>query len=205
MPDRSAIGPVIPASTSSHTNASSPQQRLEEAVLREAPDLLAYLMRRAADPADAADLLGDVLLVVWRRIDAMPLEPGLARMWMFGIARRTLAGGHRSTRRRQALTARLRREISTASPTASLTGHPQPASADSRAERLAAALNQLSPTDREILSLIHWDSFTLSEAAQHLRLRPTTARSRYHRARARLKTLLELDQALQRIRSSRSR
>lgn len=117
--------PVTPARTSSHTAATSPQQRLEEAVLREAPGVLAYLTRRVADPADAADLLGDVLVVIWRRIDAMPLEPGPARMWIFGIARKTLAGGHRSSRRRQALTARLRHEISTTNPTASLPGNTQ--------------------------------------------------------------------------------
>lgn len=176
-------------------NSTSPQQRLEEVILREAPAILAYLTRRVSNPADAADLLGDVLVVVWRRIDTMPVEPGPARMWMFGIARKTLAGGHRSNRRRQALTARLRHEISTANTTAGLAGSTHHVPADPRAERLTAALDHLTPADREILTLIHWDSLTLTEVAQHLRLRPTTTRSRYHRARVRLKQLLELDEA----------
>lgn len=176
------------------SNTTSPQQRLEEVVLREAPALLAYLTRRVSNPADAADLLGDVLVVVWRRIDTMPTEPGPARMWMFGIARKTLASGHRSNRRCQALTARLRHEIATANTTAGLAGNNQDVPADPRAERLTAALDHLSPADREILTLIHWDFLTLTEVAQHLRLRPTTTRSRYHRARVRVKQLFELDE-----------
>ena len=61
----------------------------------------------------------------------------------------------------------------------------------SRRERLTLALNQLKPSEREIVRLVHWDGFTLSEAAQHLRLRLSTTRSRYYRARDRLKQLLE--------------
>ncbi len=188
------MNPVTHTEARAATSVPQTQrQLLEETVQREAPALLAYLIRRVQEPADAADLLGDVLVVAWRRIDAMPPEPGPARMWMFGIARKVLAGGHRSIRRRQALTDRLRHELSTAGTTADLAGGPTNGPADPRTDILISAMDQLPPADREIISLIHWDSFTLTEAAQHLQLRPTTTRSRYHRARARLKRLLAVD------------
>jgi RNA polymerase sigma-70 factor (ECF subfamily) len=164
---------------------------LEQTVRREAPALLAYLGRRTADPADAADLLGDVLVVIWRRIDAMPPDVAAARMWMFGIARKVLAGGYRSARRRQALTDRLRQELSSQPDTADLNGSKTINVEDPRLERLTLALDQLKPSEREIVRLIHWDGFTLSEAAHHLHLRLSTTRSRYYRARDRLKQLLE--------------
>ncbi len=171
--------------------SAQPRLDFEQTVRREAPALLAYLSRRTADPADAADLLGDVLVVIWRRIDAMPPDAAAARMWMFGVARKVLAGGYRSARRRQALTDRLRHELTTEPDTADLDGSKAIDVEDPRRERLSLALNQLKPSEREIVSLIHWDGFTLSEAARHLHLRLSTTRSRYYRARDRLKRLLE--------------
>lgn len=164
---------------------------LEQVVRREAPALLAYLSRRTSDPAEAADLLGDVLVVIWRRIDAMPGDPAAARMWIFGIARKVLAGGYRTARRRQALTDRLRHELTTEQVTATLDGTPIIGPTDPRLERLSVALDQLKTSELEIVSLIHFDDFTLGEAARHLHLRLSTTRSRYHRARNRLKRLLE--------------
>lgn len=198
------MSPVSRTDAGSTTAVPASPRVVEEAVLREAPALLAYLTRRVSDPADAADLLGDVLVVVWRRIDTMPQEPDQARMWMFTIARKTLAGGHRTIRRRRALTERLRHEL-TVTATANLAGNPQHSPTDPRTERLTLALDQLKPADREILSLIHWDSFTLIEAAQHLHLRHTTTRSRYRRARTRLRRLLEADQPSNSFQSDRSR
>jgi len=49
----------------------------------------------------------------------------------------------------------------------------------------------LSVSDREIIMLVHCDGFTLVDAGRLLRLRATTARSRYHRARNRLRAIVE--------------
>lgn len=51
------------------------------------PDLLVYFLRRVDAPEDAADLLGEALLVIWRRAASIPSDDQEARMWMFGIAR----------------------------------------------------------------------------------------------------------------------
>ena len=52
--------------------------------------LLAYAVRRVADPADAADVVAETYLVAWRRLDDVPAG-ACARPWLFGVARRVLA------------------------------------------------------------------------------------------------------------------
>jgi RNA polymerase sigma-70 factor (ECF subfamily) len=112
-----------------------------------APDLLSYFLRRVDQPADAADLLGDTLLVLCRRARAIPADPGEARLWAFGVARRTLAGRRRSEGRRSHLQARLCDQVTVdqASP---------PPESDARLHTAMAGLGEL---DREIIRLLHWE------------------------------------------------
>src|SRR3954470_22627326 len=80
--------------------------RFEEIYAGTRLPLLRYLVRRSASVEDAADLLAEVYLVAWRRIDDVP--PGdEARLWLFGVARRTLANQHRGERRETELAAAL--------------------------------------------------------------------------------------------------
>jgi RNA polymerase sigma factor (sigma-70 family) len=74
-------------------------------------DVMAYALRRAAEPQDAADVVAETFLVAWRRLHDVPA--GLdARLWLFGVARRILANHQRGERRR----ARLRAELAVAVP-----------------------------------------------------------------------------------------
>ena len=57
-------------------------------------------------------------------------------------------------------------------------------------EELHAALSALDQVDREIIALVHWDGFALVEASRILGMKEGTVRSRYHRARAALRTQL---------------
>ncbi len=155
------------------------ESNVERLVTDEAAHLLAYFTRRVAQPADAGDLLGETLLVIWRRVDDLPTDPTGARMWMYGVASRVLAGHRRGQTRRTALTSRLRDELAAQPPV-------------DRDTRFAvdAALAQLDPVDAEIVRLVHWEGFTQAQIATILRKRPGTVRSRYHRARQRLAALL---------------
>ena len=56
--------------------------------------------------------------------------------------------------------------------------------------RLEEALNSMSPGEREILSLRHFEELTNAEVAAELGLRESTASKRYIRAIVRLKGLL---------------
>ena len=134
MTERSLVRTsTIPAGD--HPAAASPDDRdVERMVRHEAPDLLAYLVRRTAHPDDAADLLAEVLVVVWRRVAVMPGQEEAARMWLFGIARKVLATHRRGLHRRSALADRLREELQTSVPAAGLDGRSTSAE-DSRSER----------------------------------------------------------------------
>jgi len=53
------------------------------------------------------------------------------------------------------------------------------------------AIARLSPEQAELVRLIHWDGFTITDAGQFLGINPSTARTRYQRARDDLRTALE--------------
>jgi len=75
--------------------------------------VLGYVVRRTASPEDAADVMAETFLTCWRRLAEVPPGPE-ARLWLFGVARRTLANHHRGERRRLALADRLRDDLVTA-------------------------------------------------------------------------------------------
>jgi len=158
---------------------AAPAVRATELVRAEAPALFAYFQRRVEVAEDAADLVSETLVVIWRRIDALPPDPLEARMWLFGVARRVLSTYRRGRRRHHALAERLRAELAGSSPSAG-SAHPD----------LADALTALRARDRELILLVHQDGFTLAEVARLLGGRPATIRSRYQRARARLRSEL---------------
>ena len=150
-------------------------------------DLLAYFLRRVEIAADAADLVGEVLLVAARRPERIPTTEEDARRWLFGVAARVLDNHRRGRRRALALAERMRDELA-----ALAAQHEQdadPAEAFER-EAVRATLGRLPERDAELVRLIHWDGFAVQEAGAVLGLSPSGARSRYARARERLRVLL---------------
>lgn len=162
--------------------ASDPGRRLSVLLSDVMPDLGAYFQRRVGLD-DAPDLLGETMVVAWRRVADLPLDTEGARMWLFGIARGTLLNYARGERRRGALFDRLRgaMQLRTTSP-----GADEGADVRDAVARLGADL-------AEIVSLIHWDGFTLPEVAELLGVPVTTVRSRYRRARAMLRDALGVE------------
>ncbi len=63
--------------------------------------------------------------------------------------------------------------------------------ADDEALTVRAALRRLPEADREILYMAHWEDLTREEIATILGYSTTNVRVRIHRARARLKSVLE--------------
>ncbi len=55
-----------------------------------------------------------------------------------------------------------------------------------RAEVVRRAVMSLDARSRELVTLIHWDGFTIAEAARLLSMNESTARTRYGRALQRL-------------------
>jgi RNA polymerase sigma-70 factor (ECF subfamily) len=144
--------------------------------------ILAYALRRVDDPEDAAEVVAETFLVAWRRLDEVP-GGAEARLWLFGVARRVIANLHRAQRRRTRLAERLAESLRTHLAT-------QPAPAGEAAEILGA-IGELSDDDRELLLLVSWEELSSGEAGKVLGISSLAARSRLHRARRRLRALLE--------------
>ena len=149
--------------------------RFETVYRATAPAVYAYCVRRGAHEL-ADDVVDDVYLVAWRRLDEVPPAP---LSWLLGVARRALANKRRSQRRQAALVARL--EIDTES---------RPTEESDRAPVLEA-LRTLREADRELLLLVAWDGLSTREAARVLDCSAVAVRIRLHRARRRLAAALE--------------
>lgn len=147
------------------------------------PDLLAFFLRRVERSEDAADLLGDALLVIWRRAESIPTDNLEARLWMFGIARNLVTTHGRTIRRRSALQDKLRRQL----------GGPEDSGHWDDPLDVRALISRLSETDQEIIRLTYWDGFTQKQAALILEMPEGTLRSRHHRARESLRRMLTED------------
>lgn len=81
-------------------------EHFREAFRSAHPDVLRFVLRRCA-PDQAEDVVAETFLVAWRRVGDLPVDPGDARAWLFGIARNQLLNAHRGARRRDALAVRL--------------------------------------------------------------------------------------------------
>ncbi|MFT4030553.1 MAG: sigma-70 family RNA polymerase sigma factor [Protaetiibacter sp.] len=155
-----------------------------EALIAEvSPELLAYLTRRTQPVDDAADVLAETLLTIWKRRADIPPTRDCARAWMFVTARNHLMNHARGQARRHALADRLRDNLA---------GYDEAApSGDDRAELVRDALGALPPEDQELIGLIIWDGFGVAEAGAIMGLSASTSRSRYSRAKARFARALE--------------
>ena len=143
--------------------------------------ILDYLTRRVDDAEDAADLFGDAYLVAWRRRRSMPRDEDGARKWLFVVARNTLLNHYRSKKRRMALTANLRRELARSMDVAP--------PVDEGLE-IREAIAALPPAQAELVRLVHWDGFSLVDAAEIMGIGASTARSRYAAAKEKLRQAL---------------
>lgn len=122
------------------------------------------------------------MVVAWRRVDELPGDPEQARMWLFGIARKTLLNHTRGERRRWALADRIRGRATTeiVAP-----------AADDGAE-IRDAIARLELDHRELIELVHWERMTITQAAALLGIPDSTARTRYARAKDHLRAALRV-------------
>lgn len=147
-----------------------------------AVELLNYFLRRVSIREDAADLLAETFLVAWRHIGRLPRTDQEARMWMFVTARNVHHNYQRGASRRNDLADRLRLDLSS--------NHDHGLAPEDRLD-VQAAVRALPIDQREMVMLIHWEGFTLPEAASIAGIRESTARGRYQRAREALHSRLE--------------
>lgn len=155
-------------------------ERFEDIVSEVFEPLQKYLHRRmSADSVD--DVLSETLMVVWRRLDEVPLDASLP--WCYGVARKVLSNHRRGDQRRLRLVDRLITE-------------PQqyfadPQGADDGDPGLEAALAQLSAQERELINLWAWEQLEPREIALVVDSTPNAISLRLTRAKQKLANSLE--------------
>jgi RNA polymerase sigma-70 factor (ECF subfamily) len=153
--------------------------RLEELFASYSADVLAYARRRT-DVSTADDVLSEVFVVAWRRLEEIPASDPLP--WLLACARRVLANHRRGERRRAAFIERLAVEAVTTEGPVELPDR-----------GLARALASISEQDREVLLLVAWEELSAEQAASVIGCSRPTFSVRLHRARKRLSAALAAD------------
>ncbi|MEN8040639.1 MAG: sigma-70 family RNA polymerase sigma factor [Actinomycetota bacterium] len=145
-----------------------------------------YCLRRLPVD-DVNDVMADVFLVMWRRINDVP-EGDAARLWLYGIARNCVANSQRTTRRSRRLRAKL----------AAMPGEPSVSPEvvvvrNESADEALLALETLKPLDQEMVQLRIWEELSSIEIGEVVGLKPTAVDMRLSRARKRLNQILSDD------------
>lgn len=156
---------------------SSHDDRFARLVREHSPAVGNYLRRRLypLTNADLDDLVEETFIVVWRRIDDVPVDGELP--WTIGVARNVLRNARRSKQRRSRFESSL-----------------VPRGDDPSAEDYVVADNsvrdallQLNDDDREILLLNAWDGLDTKAIATVLSTSANAAAVRLSRAQARFR------------------
>jgi RNA polymerase sigma-70 factor (ECF subfamily) len=144
------------------------------------PRVYRYVSRALAPHlADLDDLVAEVYLVAWRRIDNVPPSPE-DLLWLFGVARNVVAHHRRSMALRLRLQDRVVRERPVHEPDLEVPNE------------VLDAVRHLPHREREALHLVVWEGLSTEEAATVIGCSPNAVRIRVHRARRRLTDRLRI-------------
>jgi RNA polymerase sigma-70 factor (ECF subfamily) len=155
----------------------SREDRLRDLARRATPAVATYLARRAypLSSADVDDLVEEVLVVTWRRLDDVP--DGAEVAWMIGVARNLLQNARRKHSRR----ANAHSKLTATGPDASAEDHVI------ANEQLRHALDSLRDEEREVLLLHYWEALDAPALAIVLGISAGAAATRLFRASTRLR------------------
>lgn len=152
-------------------------------------DVLRFVTRRVADSHTAADITAEVFRAVIESADTFRPERGAPVAWLFGIARRQIAGDQRRRSRESARQQRVAgRRLLDTDDIGRLEAR---IDAARQARQLYRQMAELPEPERAVLELVAVDGLSITEAAQALGIRAGTARVRLFRARRRLRALTE--------------
>ena len=158
---------------------------LKNALLAEIPSLRAFAISLSGSGDRADDLVQETLMKAWAA-HASFAEGSNLRAWLFTIMRNTYFSQYRKARREV--------QDTDGEAAARLVSHPEQQGHLDLAD-FHAALEQLSPDQREALILIGASGFSYEEAAEICGCAVGTVKSRVNRARQRLMQILSVESA----------
>ncbi len=157
------------------------------ALVAECGEPVRRYLRRRTDESTADDVLSDVLLVCWRRLDEIPVD---ALPWVYVVAGNCLANARRAARRRERLVQRIR-VVDPPQPVPSAAESARTGGAAEADAELHAALRRLRPADAEVLRLWAWEELAPAQIASVLGISANAVSIRLHRAKKALRAELE--------------
>ncbi|MDZ7788936.1 MAG: RNA polymerase sigma factor [Xanthomonadales bacterium] len=151
----------------------------DELIERYAERLRGYVRRVANSDSDADDLVQDAWLRILRGLPGLR-DPARLRAWVFGIAHRVIIDRLRS---RYAEPAHAPIEV--------LVDEADLQAEHLKRDQVERGLAALAPPEREAVVLFYLEQLPLAEMAEVMDVPLGTAKSRLHRARTRLRAVLE--------------
>ena len=151
-----------------------------------APRVKTYMMQQGADPALAEELAQETLLTVWRKASQYSPDRGTAAAWIFTIARNLRIDRLRKDVRWQSLPD----EQAEAIPSEAA-GQDEMVLIDQRRVRVQAALADLPPDQRTVVTLAYIEGLSHSEIAEKLSTPIGTIKSRMRLAYQKVRDALE--------------
>lgn len=147
--------------------------------------LYSYLRFHVPSPDLAEDLTAEVFLRALKAFGRFNPEVGSPRAWLFRIAQNALRDHQRQARRRQMVPIATMRDLQCDAPSPE-----ERILWEEEVAGLLAAMEVLSPKDREVIGLCYGSELSITEAGEVLGLSATATRTRLWRALGRLRRVL---------------
>jgi len=167
-----------------HADRDAERRAQFEGVFRAHHRSVARFVAARYPTVDGGDLVALTFEVAWRRLDDAPLDA--VRGWLFGIARNHARNAIRRRGRQRVLV-----DVLAIQPVRRVAWLHDERLPVETAERLAAALGQLSESDRDVIELAAFDGLSGADLGAALGVSAGAASVRLHRARERLGDLFE--------------
>ena len=148
-------------------------------------DIRSYCLRRLS-VEEANDAAAEIFIVAWRKIDEVP-QGAEARLWLFAVARNTVAHQYRS----RSQTSRRRSKLEQTA-----VRSPAGASAEdvvvrrSQDQAVLEALGRMKPDDQELVRLKMWEELSHAEIGEVFGISAHAVDMRMQRVGKRLARLL---------------
>ena len=147
--------------------------------------LYSYLRFHLASPDQAEDLIAEVFLRALKAFAQFDAKLGSPRPWLFRIAQNALRDHQRQARRRKVIPLGSMRDLEYEAPSPE-----ERLLREEEVARLLHGLDELSPSDREVIGLCYGSELSIVEAGEILGLSAGATRTRLWRALGRLRRVL---------------
>jgi len=176
--------------------AEAESRALTELYRRHSDAVYNFAFRRTASWAAAEDVVQATFTAVWRRalegaVD--PLRAPTARAVLLVMAGQECANVARAARRQRLVHGRIEADAGGAVAADHAAATAARVDDEQRMSEVRRALARIPTVQREVVELVVWSHCSVAEAAAALGVAEGTVKSRLHRARRSLSTVIEID------------